>query len=101
GYAVAEDGRELGDLLGGPLLEPLLGLLALGLVDLVDDVLGEVEDLLQVARRDVQQQGETARRALEVPDVADGRGQLDVAHALAAHLGAGYLDAAFVAADAF
>ena len=34
---------------------------------------------------------------LEIPDVADGRGQLDVAHALAADLGAGDLDAAALA----
>ena len=65
-----------------------------------DDVLGEVEDALQVARADVEEDAEAAGRALEVPDVADGAGQLDVAHALAAHLGARDLDAALVADDA-
>src|SRR5699024_10803469 len=35
--------------------------------------------------------------ALEVPDVRDRRGQLDVAHALAADLGAGDFNAALVA----
>src|SRR5262249_39421341 len=35
-----------------------------------------------------------------VPDVAHGRGQLDVTHALAAHLAAGHLHAALVADDA-
>ena len=43
---------------------------------------------------------EPARRALEVPDVADRAGQLDVAHPLATDLRAGDLDAALVADDA-
>ena len=38
-------------------------------------------------------------RALEVPDVADRAGQLDVPHPLAADLAAGDLDAALVADD--
>src|SRR5207244_12922219 len=37
---------------------------------------------------------------LDEPDMADGRGQLDVPHALAADLRAGHLDAALVADDA-
>src|SRR5262249_54963084 len=37
---------------------------------------------------------------LDEPDVADRRSQLDMAHALAPDLGAGYLDATFVADDA-
>jgi hypothetical protein len=45
-----------------------------------DDVQREVEDALEVARADVEQDAEPARRALEVPDVADRAGQLDVAH---------------------
>src|SRR5690606_16873358 len=40
---------------------------------------------------------EPARGALHVPDVRDRRGQLDVAHALAAHLGPRHLDATLVA----
>ena len=40
------------------------------------------------------------RNALEVPDVADRGGELDVAHAVAAHLGARDLDAAALADDA-
>ncbi len=71
-----------------------------GLVHLRDDVLGEVEHALQVAGRDVQQQAETAGRALHEPDVRHGRGKLDVAHALAAHLAARDFDAALVADDA-
>ena len=86
---------------------PLDGLLDAGerqrarlLVHPRDDVEREVEDALQVARREVEQQADAARRALEIPDMADRRGQLDVAHALAAHLGARDLDAALVADDA-
>ena len=74
--------------------------LALVLVHVDDHVLGEVQDLLERARGHVQQQADAARRALDEPDVADRRGQLDVAHALAAHLGARDLDAALVADDA-
>ena len=70
------------------------------LVDPGDDVQGEVEDALEVAGADVEQDAQAAGRALEVPDVADGAGQLDVAHPLATHLGAGDLDAALVADDA-
>ena len=70
------------------------------LVDVGDDVEREVEDPLEVAGADVEQDAEAARRALEVPDVADGAGQLDVAHPLAADLGARDLDAALVADDA-
>ncbi len=102
---------QLLDLLGvRPLLAADLGLdvlldgadqpLALVLVDVDDDVLGEVQDLLEDARRHVEQQADAARRALDEPDVADRRGQLDVAHALAADLGPRDLDAALVADDA-
>jgi hypothetical protein len=52
-----------------------------------DDIAGKVEHLLQEAGAHVQQQAHAGGDALEIPDVADGRGQLDVAHALAAHLG--------------
>src|SRR5439155_14347148 len=74
--------------------------LARVLVNASDDVEGEVEDALEVARADIEEDPEPARRPLEVPDVADRRGQLDVAHALAADLGASDLDAALVAEDA-
>ena len=75
---------------------PLAGLL----VDVGDDVQGEVEDALEVARADVEQDAQARRRALEVPDVADRARELDVAHPLAADLRAGHLDAALVADDA-
>ena len=62
-----------------------------------DDVGREVDDLLELARRHVEQDADAAGHALEIPDVADRRGELDVAHPLAAHLGARDLDAAAVA----
>src|SRR4029079_16026555 len=55
-------------------------------VDRGHDRGGEVQDLLELARRDVEQVADAARDALEEPDVRDGRGQVDVAHALAPHL---------------
>src|SRR5207249_2963535 len=74
--------------------------LALLDVDRGDDRRGEVQDLLQLARRDVEQVADAARHALEEPDVRDGRGEVDVPHALAAHLLPGHLDAAALADDA-
>lgn len=56
-------------------------------VDGGDHVGGEVDDLLEILRRQVEQVAQPARHTLEVPDVGDRGGQLDVAHALAADLG--------------
>ena len=70
------------------------------LVDLGDHVRREVDDLLEVLRRQVEQVAQPAGDALEVPDVRDRRGELDVAHPLTTHLGAGDLDAAALADDA-
>ena len=65
-----------------------------------DHVGGEVDDLLEVLRRHVEQVAEAAGHTLEVPDVRDRRGELDVAHALATHGGLGDLHAAALAHDA-
>ena len=62
-----------------------------------DDVLREVEHILEHLGRDVEHERDTRRNALEVPDVGDGSGKLDVTHALASDLGTGDLDAAAVA----
>src|SRR5205807_5648229 len=70
------------------------------LVDPGDHVRREVDDLLQVLRGEVEQVPQARGNALEVPDVGDRRGQLDVAHPLTAHLGASDLDAAALADDA-
>ena len=72
---------------------------ALLLVDARDDRGGEVEHLLELARGDVEQVADPARDALEEPDVRDGRGEVDVTHALAAHLLPRHLDAAALADD--
>src|SRR5690554_166115 len=57
----------------------------------------EVEHALDVAQGHVQQQADTGRQGLQEPDVGDRRGQLDVRHALAAHLGQRHFDAALLA----
>src|SRR5207245_314418 len=69
-------------------------------VDCGDDRGREVEDLLELARGDVEQVADAARHALEEPDVRDRRGQVDVAHPLAANLLPRHLDAAALADDA-
>ncbi len=84
---------ELGTQLLDLALAPLL-------VDLADDVLREVEHLLERARRNVEQETDAARGALDEPDMADRGGKLDMTHPLAADFGARYFDAAFVADDA-
>src|SRR4029078_4535998 len=69
-----------------------------GEVALVDDhVRLEVKNALEVAEADVEEMPDARRQALEEPDVRDRRGQLDVAHALAADLRLRHLDAALVA----
>ena len=48
----------------------------------------------------VQRETDTARHALEKPDMANGHGQFDMAHAFAAHAGERHFHAAAVANDA-
>jgi len=48
----------------------------------------------------VEQQPDAARQRLQEPDVRNGRGQLDVPHAIAPHLGERDFDAALLADDA-
>src|SRR5690606_8804230 len=69
-------------------------------VHLSHHVGGEVDDLLQVLGSQVEQVAQARRNALEVPDVGHGSGELNVAHALTAHLGAGDLNATTLADDA-
>src|SRR5205807_8321162 len=64
---------------------------------LEDDVLLEVEDLLELPQRHVEELPDPARQPLEEPHVRDRRSELDVAHPLAPHARAGHLDAALVA----
>ncbi len=97
GVALILDGLLLDDHLG---LERRQLVVAHLVVHGGDDVGREVDDLLEILRRQVEQVAETRRHTLEVPDVRDGRGQLDVAHPLTTHLGASDLDAAALADDA-
>ena len=67
----------------------------------IDDDEGlEIENALDIPERHVQQQSHARRQGLQVPDVGHWTGKLDVAHALAAHLGQGHFDAALLADDA-
>src|SRR6185503_15374326 len=69
-------------------------------IDPRDDRGREVQDLLELLGSHVEQVADSRRHALEEPDVRDRRGQVDVSHALAAHLGTRDLDAAALADDA-
>ena len=60
----------------------------------------EIEDLLQFLERKVHHQADPARQRLQEPDVRDGARQLDMAHALAPHLGERHFHAALLADDA-
>ena len=101
----ADAGREavlaelLDRLVVGLLGEELL-LLQRGRAGLGDDVVLEVEHALEVLERHVEQQADARGQRLQEPDVGDGGGELDVAHALAAHLGQRHLDAALLADQA-
>ena len=72
-------------------------LLERGLARVDHHVVLVVDDALERAGGHVEQQAEAARHALQEPDVGDRHGELDVAHALAAHAGDRHLDAAAVA----
>ena len=69
-------------------------------VHLGDHVGREVDDLLEVLRRDVQQVAQSGRHTLEEPDVGHRSGELDVAHALTTHTALGDFHAAAFADDA-
>jgi hypothetical protein len=62
-----------------------------------DDEAFEVQHALDVAQRHVEHHAQARRQRLEEPDVRGRRGQLDVAHALATHLGQRDFDAALLA----
>ena len=98
------DGVALFEVLG---LEVRQRLVATLLVDPADEMRREVDDLLELLglelllRLDAGEEiGEPRAGAAEVPDVHGRCGQLDVTHAVTAHLGAGDLDAAALADDA-
>ena len=69
-------------------------------VNLGDHVGSEVDDLFQVLRSQIQHVAQSRGNTLEVPDVGDGSGKVDVTHALTTHLGARHLNTALFADDA-
>ena len=82
-------------------------LVALLFIDVHNDVGGEVDDLLKLLGLELlfglgahEQVGQPRTGTAEVPDVHGRSGKLDVAHALAADLRAGDLDATTLADDA-
>ncbi len=77
-----------------------LMLLERGQTRLEHYVLFEVQHALEVTQGDVEQQADAARQRLEEPDMRHRRGQLDMAHALAAHLAQGDFHTALFANNA-
>ncbi len=64
----------------------------------IDDHEGlEIQHALDLAQRHVEHQADARRQRLQEPDMRRRARQLDVAHALAAHLGLGHFDAALLA----
>ena len=64
----------------------------------IDDHEGlEIQHALDLAQRHVEHQADARRQRLQEPDVRDRARELDVAHALAAHLGLRDFDAALLA----
>ena len=66
-----------------------------------DDVGGKVEDTLQRARGNIQNEPDAAGDAFEIPNMRDRARQIDMTHPLAAHFGARDFHAALVADRAF
>ena len=64
------------------------------------DVGLEIENALEVLERHVEQQADARGQRLQEPDMGDGRGERDMAHALAPHARQRHFDAALLADDA-
>ena len=77
-----------------------LTVLQRGQARLEHDVVLEVQDALEILQRHVEQQADARRQRLQEPDVGDGRGQLDMAHALAPDARQRDFDRALLADDA-
>ena len=71
-----------------------------GQARLGDDVVFEIEDALDILQRHVEQRCDAARQGLQEPDVGNGSGELDMAHALTANARQRNFDAALFADDA-
>src|SRR5690606_34015286 len=67
------------------------------LASLDNDVVGIVDNRFEITKREVEKVPHGARERLEEPDVRNGHSQLDVSHAVAAHLAERDFHAATVA----
>ena len=77
-----------------------LTVLERGEARLEHDVVFEVQDALEILQRHVEQKADARRQRLQEPDVGDGGGELDMAHALAPDARQRHLDRALFADDA-
>ena len=82
------------------LLAKQLELLQRGQTRLDDAVILEIENALDVFQRHIEQKTDAARQRLQEPDMRNGRGKLDMAHALAPDTRQRDLDATLLADDA-
>jgi hypothetical protein len=71
------------------------------IVHINNHVSGEINNLLEVFRCHIQQVAQAARNTLEIPDVGNRCGQLNVTHALTTNGGLGDLHATTLTDDAF
>ena len=71
-----------------------------GLAGIQDDEAVKVQHLFEVVHGHVEKGADLGGQGLQKPDVGHRGSQLDVSHALAAHLGSNDLDAAFFADNA-
>ncbi len=76
-----------------------LFVLKIGYARIEHYIIDEVYDLLELFELEVEYEPYTAGHAAEVPYVRDGRGELDMTHALAADLRRRDFDAALIADD--
>ena len=77
-----------------------LAILERGQTRLENDVIFKIQNPLEIFQRHVEQQTDAARQRLQEPDVRNGCGQLNMAHALAPNARQRHFDRAFFADDA-
>ena len=77
-----------------------LELLKRGQARLGNDVVFEIQHALKLLQLHIQQQADARRQRLQEPDMRNRGSELDVAHALTAHLGNGDFNAALFTDDA-
>src|ERR1700735_54406 len=77
-----------------------LTVLERGQARLKHDVIFKIQNPLEILQRHVEQKADAGRQRLQEPDMGNGRGQLDVAHALAPDARQRHFDRALFADDA-